>query len=341
MSKEILRLQKIAGLLKESRNEPLEIGDRIIVVYRNEYQGHLGTIEDVKGGFVIVNLDDIDGEVSMHSSDVKKIEDMEDDYDEEANSYRDDDDYGSDNPEDGYGPRIQEDYDDDDDDFEEDDEDYEYSPDAYVPSNIFNWITREIEKQRVPKQLLPLVKMVATWADKTGKSISGGTTIGKYHDTLILDLNHHDSAIYIDIPNLSIKVHQQRVRDFEDYEAAIADQNDEDSLSEIDANDPILMAMRAKKDSPKPVSQKPTKTTNPNFKALKNADKIKMLLKQRAQIMRDMEQEAEPEGGPIADKYGSMLNKIDKAISKLKGQDSEVNPYMDKDEIERRAAMIK
>jgi hypothetical protein len=35
--------------------------------------------------------------------------------------------------------------------------------------------------------------------------------------------------------------------------------------------------------------------------------------------MRDMEQEAEPEGGPIADKYGDMLNKIDAAIAKAKG----------------------
>ena len=30
--------------------------------------------------------------------------------------------------------------------------------------------------------------------------------------------------------------------------------------------------------------------------------------------MRDMEQEAEPEGGSIADEYGRKLNKIDAAI---------------------------
>ena len=60
--------------------------------------------------------------------------------------------------------------------------------------------------------------------------------------------------------------------------------------------------------------------------------------------MRDMEQEAEPEGGPIADKYGALLNKIDKTIAKLSGQGEwgpETNPYMDKAEIERRAAMMK
>jgi hypothetical protein len=36
--------------------------------------------------------------------------------------------------------------------------------------------------------------------------------------------------------------------------------------------------------------------------------------------MRDMEQEAEPEGGPIADEYGRKLNRIDQSIAKLKGR---------------------
>jgi hypothetical protein len=105
-------------------------------------------------------------------------------------------------------------------------------------------------------------------------------------------------------------------------------------VNETDHNDPILMAMRAKKDAPKPQAKK----ANPN------QVKINMLLKKKAEIERDMEQEAEPEGGPIADRYGDMLNKIDKAISKLKGQGEwgpETNPYMDKGEIERRAAMMK
>ena len=37
-----------------------------------------------------------------------------------------------------------------------------------------------------------------------------------------------------------------------------------------------------------------------------------------AQLFRDMEQEAEPEGGPIADRYGAELNRIDRAIAKLR-----------------------
>lgn len=50
-----------------------------------------------------------------------------------------------------------------------------------------------------------------------------------------------------------------------------------------------------------------------------NASKIAKLEKERDQLMRDMEQEAEPEGGPVADEYGAMLDKIDAQIRKLKG----------------------
>jgi len=88
-------------------------------------------------------------------------------------------------------------------------------------------------------------------------------------------------------------------------------------LKEIDINDPVLMKARAaafQRTLPKP---EPVKTTNSDYKAIKNADKIKALKIRRAQLMRDMEQEAEPEGGPIADRYGSELNKIDKAIAML------------------------
>jgi hypothetical protein len=104
------------------------------------------------------------------------------------------------------------------------------------------------------------------------------------------------------------------------------------SLEEIDINDPILMKARAaayQRTLPKP---KPIKTINPDYKAIKNADKIKALKMQRAQLMRDMEQEAEPEGGPIADRYGNELNKIDQAISMLsEGNEEYFKPVVRKD----------
>ncbi len=122
------------------------------------------------------------------------------------------------------------------------------------------------------------------------------------------------------------------------------------SLEEaIDVNDPALAAFRAQMAARKKKAAEPKKSINPNYAAVKNADKIRALKQQRAQIMIDMEQEAEPEGGPIADRYGDMLNKIDAKIAKLQGRkemdyDTAVgkkgNEYMSKDQIERRAAMI-
>jgi len=74
-----------------------------------------------------------------------------------------------------------------------------------------------------------------------------------------------------------------------------------------------MRAAKMKDDQPK-------KSINPNYAAVKNASKIEFLKKERDQLMRDMEQEAEPEGGPIADEYGSKLNRIDRAIAKLEGR---------------------
>ena len=106
----------------------------------------------------------------------------------------------------------------------------------------------------------------------------------------------------------------------------------------MDINDPIMMKLRAAKMK----TYKTEPQTAP--KANTNDSKLAALEKYRAQVMRDMEQEAEPEGGPIADKYGAELNKIDKAIAKLSGHGEwgpeAENPYMSKAEIERRAAMM-
>ena len=117
------------------------------------------------------------------------------------------------------------------------------------------------------------------------------------------------------------------------------------SLEEaIDVNDPALAAFRAQMAAREKKAAEPKKSINPNYAAVKNADKIDALKKKRDQIMIDMEQEAEPEGGPIADRYGAMLNKIDAAIGKLQGRKEmpyDQAIYMSKDEIERRAASLK
>jgi hypothetical protein len=64
-------------------NEALEVGDRVKVVYGNEFYGETGTIDDIVRGFVSVEIDGDGGVYSMHSSDVEKIEDEEQDDDED------------------------------------------------------------------------------------------------------------------------------------------------------------------------------------------------------------------------------------------------------------------
>jgi len=98
------------------------------------------------------------------------------------------------------------------------------------------------------------------------------------------------------------------------------------SVNEMDINDPILVKMRAAKDRTKRELSKSDfgKEYGDAVKKARsgsnNDTKLRVLKKERDQLMRDMEQEAEPEGGPIADEYGSKLNRIDKAIAKLSGR---------------------
>ena len=91
-----------------------------------------------------------------------------------------------------------------------------------------------------------------------------------------------------------------------------------DELDE-DMNDPVLMKARAAKmaDEKEMARQAALdKKYGSNFMDKLDAEiglknELQDLKDERAQLMIDMEQEAEPEGGEIADDYGSRLNDID------------------------------
>ena len=93
-------------------------------------------------------------------------------------------------------------------------------------------------------------------------------------------------------------------------------------LVKEDINDPVLVKARAAKMAADKLAKMRAANAGDdgNDKFFDNAKKIAFLKKEREQLMRDMEQEAEPEGGPIADEYGDKLNKIDAAIAKLSGR---------------------
>jgi hypothetical protein len=103
-----------------------------------------------------------------------------------------------------------------------------------------------------------------------------------------------------------------KLSDYEEKRGAAIEKN----LDEMDLNDPVAMKMRAAKDKLAKM-RAANAGDDGNDKFFKNSAKLHALKKKRRDIMRDMEQEAEMEGGPIADRYGDMLNKLDQAIAML------------------------
>lgn len=108
---------------------------------------------------------------------------------------------------------------------------------------------------------------------------------------------------------------------------SMAQNGEFESLKEAsDMNDPVLMAFRAAKmnrekqlamakPKRKPLYGKQREKAEDNLWQI--SQDLKDLYADRGQMLIDMEQEAETEGGPIADEYGDKLNKIEDQIQKL------------------------
>ena len=91
---------------------------------------------------------------------------------------------------------------------------------VYIPSNIEEFAKR--------KGILPLVKKIGRWAEKAGKRINGGTAIGKYYDTLILDLKHQGGEIRVNIDTDEVKLHGTVVTDPKSFKKALKESINED-----------------------------------------------------------------------------------------------------------------
>jgi len=129
-------------------------------------------------------------------------------------------------------------------------------------------------------------------------------------------------------------------------------------------NDPVLMRARAAREK-----QPESSRGGLDFEdVMYLRDEQKDLEDRIAQLYRDMEQEAEPEGGEIADRYGSMLNKLEDKLYRVKKQINQYDmnesivteskgaklyfddlkyyytktlPYLDKDEVEEYKQLAK
>ncbi len=87
-------------------------------------------------------------------------------------------------------------------------------------------------------------------------------------------------------------------------------------LSEIDMNDPVVMRSRAARDN----QPGPSRGGLDFEDVMYLRDDKKDLEDRIKQLYIDMEQEAEPEGGEVADRYGSELNKLEDRLYKVQKQ---------------------
>jgi hypothetical protein len=92
-----------------------------------------------------------------------------------------------------------------------------------------------------------------------------------------------------------------------------------------DINDPVLVAIRAMKTQMKkktPVKKIKKVSFDQYLKLIGIQEDLVEDMKDTAEdiqdLFRNMEQEAEPSGGPVADKYGAELDKLEKQYATLK-----------------------
>ena len=88
---------------------------------------------------------------------------------------------------------------------------YRLNEAAHVPYNIMDFAKNK------GSYAVALVKKAATWAEKSGKRISGGTAIGKNYSTIILDIKHQGAEIYINLDNETIELYGEEVYDAKSF----------------------------------------------------------------------------------------------------------------------------
>ena len=316
---EAMNLDKIKETI-----EGLDIGSKVKIA--KEYGGGKGTVEDIKGSFVVVKTKK--GNESYHESDLKPVEERIKELIVKSLTKEDNDPSG---------------------------EYLEGDPDEKVEENI-----SEDKKFSIDE-----TKLIAR---NVGAAVALGLKeLGDTVSTMkVKDIKPNSFEIFVEYDNdsedqFSFYIDEDDTLHLADFsfDKEMGDVGIDasekvilnvDSISKKlvkhwrsmkeDINDPVLMKMRSTDNKPK---------INPAFKAIKNASKIEMLQNKRAEIMRDMEQEAEPEGGKISNKYGRMLNKIDDAIEKLGGnpmsEDLDIGhednePQMLKAELARAGQMV-
>ena len=154
--------------------------------------------------------------------------------------------------------------------------------------------------------------------------------IAKYAAELYKMMGKYDQGGEVDFPHWW----QAKVIKARDYMVAAKHYLDgEEKVDQIDAmlgvneidNSEYAMKLRALKSQPEPSRGGIDYDEALTLRGMKAEIEAEI-----AQLFRDMEQEAEPEGGPIADRYGDELNKLEDRLYKINKQlrDYDMNEEM-------------
>ena len=134
--------------------------------------------------------------------------------------------------------------------------------------------------------------------------------------------DHHEEETIKQVEQLSNGKIKAEIKELGD--GVLYKLKDVDQLEEMDFNDPIAMRLRANKMKREKEAAKPKRRPLYGKQRQKVEDallyidqELKGLYSDKKYTLIDMEQEAEPEGGPIADRYGDELNKIENQIQAL------------------------
>ncbi len=179
------------------------------------------------------------------------------------------------------------------------------------------------------------------WQDKV---IFGLDQDGEEHEIKYSDIVSYNESRKINLKadHLSSEEYQ-KAKKLKDFDKGDWEWNSKSGLYDrvneaIDVNDPVLIAYRAtRRDLPKLKlpKVKSRRLSFDKYMDLLDArldidQQIKDLRDEMAQTLRDMEQEAEPEGGEVADRYGSTMMNQEKEYAKLMAKKDKIMARIDK-----------
>ena len=167
---------------------------------------------------------------------------------------------------------------------------------------------------------------------------------GEEHEIKYSDIVSYNESRKINLKAAHLSSEEyQKAKKLKDFDKEDWEWNSKSGLYDrvneaTDMNDPVLVAFRATRRELPKLKLPKAKSRRLSFDKYMDLldtrididQQIKDLGDEMAQTLRDMEQEAEPEGGAVADRYGSIMMKQEKEYAKLKAKKDKIMARIDK-----------